>query len=166
MSQVAVGGTFNPLHDGHKALLMKAIDLSRGSILLIGLTSDEMAKNKTLLVDDYQSRYNEVMAFVHARGVLPRIIKLNDPYGPTISDDFDYLVVSPETHPVGLKINRIRSEKNLKQLTIVLVDYVLAEDGLPISSTRIRKGEIDNHGKVLKDVKRTGKDPCEIELRR
>jgi pantetheine-phosphate adenylyltransferase len=165
MSQVAVGGTFNPLHDGHKALLMKAVDLSRGSALLIGLTSDEMARKKTLVVDDYQSRYHEVMTFVQDHGVLPQIIKLNDPYGPTISDDFDYLVVSPETYPVGLKINRIRSEKNLKQLKIVLVDYVLAEDGLPISSTRIRKGEIDNHGKVLKDIKRTGKDTCELELR-
>jgi pantetheine-phosphate adenylyltransferase len=165
MSQVAVGGTFNPLHDGHKALLMKAVDLSRGSALLIGLTSDEMARKKTLVVDDYQSRYNEVMTFVQAHGVLPQIIKLNDPYGPTISDDFDYLVVSPETYPVGLKINMIRSEKNLNQLKIVLVDYVLAEDGLPISSTRIRKGEIDNHGKVLKDIKRTGKDTCELELR-
>ena len=150
MSRVAVGGTFDPLHDGHKSLLMKAVELGRDGELLIGLTSDEMAKNKIHEVDDYRSRYNEVMKFIHDQGVIPRIVKLDDPYGPTIIEDFDYLVVSPETHPIGLKINRIRSEKNMMPLKIVLVDYVLAEDGLPISSTRIRNGEIDNHGKVLR----------------
>lgn len=149
MLRVAVGGTFNPLHKGHKALLKKAIELSKGGELLIGLTSDKMARNKIHEVDDFRSRYNEVMEFILKNGVNPRIVKLNDPYGPTIADDFDYLVVSPETFPVGQKINRIRAEKKMKVLEIVLVDYVLADDGMPISSTRIRKGEIDNNGKVL-----------------
>ncbi|NJD53216.1 MAG: phosphopantetheine adenylyltransferase [Candidatus Methanoperedens sp.] len=149
MARVAVGGTFDPLHDGHKALLMKAVELGRNGELLIGLTSDEMVKNKKHEVDDYRSRYNAVMEFIRDQGVVPRIVKLDDPCGPTIIEDFDYLVVSPETHPIGLKINRIRSEKNMKPLKIVLVDYVFAEDGLPISSTRIRNGEIDEHGKVL-----------------
>lgn len=149
MTRVAVGGTFDPLHDGHKALLMKSIELSKDGELIIGLASDEMAKNKTHKVDDYRSRYNEVLEFICNQGVFPKIVKLDDPYGPTITDDFDYLVVSPETHAVGDKINRIRSEKNLKPLKIVVVDYILADDGLAISSTRIRKGEIDNHGKVL-----------------
>src|SRR5659263_779652 len=82
MTRVAVGGTFDPLHDGHKALLMKAVDLGRDGELLIGLTSDEMAKNKIHEVDDYRSRYNEVMKFIHDQGVIPRIVKLDDPYGP------------------------------------------------------------------------------------
>src|SRR5660398_96933 len=135
MTRVAVGGTFDPLHDGHKALLMKAVDLGRDGELLIGLTSDEMAKNKIHEVDDYRSRYNEVMKFIHDQGVIPRIVKLDDPYGPTIIEDFDQLVVSPETHPIGLKINRIRSEKNMKLLKIVLVDYV------PVSYTHLRAHE-------------------------
>ena len=148
MPRVAVGGTFDPLHDGHKALLMKAVELGRDGELLIGLTSNKMAKNKNHKVDDYRSRYNEVMKFINDNGVIPRIVKLEDPYGPTINEDFDFLVVSPETHPIGLKINRIRTDINMEPLQIVLVDYVLADDGLPISSTRIRNGEIDNHGKV------------------
>ena len=149
MSRVAVGGTFNPLHDGHIALLKKAVELCRGGELLIGLTSDEMTRKKDHEVDDYHTRLNDVMRFIKTLGIIPTIVKLDDPYGPTVRENFDYLVVSPETHPSGLKINKIRSEKNLKQLKIVLVDYVLADDGLPISSTRIRNGEIDNHGKVL-----------------
>ncbi len=150
MVRVAVGGTFDPLHDGHKALLTKACELSRGGELLVGLTSSEMVRNKTHEVADYNSRYEEVMRFICSQGVNPVIVRLDDPYGPTIHDDFDYIVVSPETHSVALKINRIRREKGLGRLKIVLVDYVLAEDGLPISSTRIKKGEIDERGRVLK----------------
>jgi len=149
MPRVAVGGTFNPLHDGHIALLKKAVELSLGGELLIGLTSDEMAKNKIHEVDDYRSRYNDVMEFIKTLGITPTIVRLYDPYGPTIREDFGYLVVSPETQPIGLKINMIRKEKGLCQLKIVLVDYVLADDGLPISSTRIWNGEIDKHGRVL-----------------
>ncbi len=150
MSRVAVGGTFDPLHDGHKALLMKACELSRGGELLIGLTSDEMAKNKAHKVRSFRSRFNDVMRFISAQGISPLIIRLDDTYGPTISDEFDFLVVSPETHPMALKINRIRREKDLKEIEIVLVDYVLADDGLPISGTRIKRGETDKHGRVLK----------------
>lgn len=149
MARVAVGGTFDPLHDGHKALLKKAVELSGGGELLIGLTSDEMAKNKVHEVAEYHSRYDEVKRFILAQGLSPVIVRLDDPYGPTISKEFDYLVVSPETHPVGLKINTIRREKGLRLIEIVLVDYVLAEDGEPISSTRIKRGEIDEHGRVL-----------------
>ncbi|MFZ2411091.1 MAG: phosphopantetheine adenylyltransferase [Candidatus Methanoperedens sp.] len=150
MARIAVGGTFDPLHDGHKALLMKACELSRGGELLVGITSDDMVKNKVHDVVDYRSRYNEVMGFIIAQGISPVIARLDDPFGPTISEDFDFIVVSPETHPVALKINRIRREKGLRLIDIVLVDYVLADDGLPISSTRIKRGEIDRHGRVLK----------------
>ena len=149
MSRVAVGGTFDPIHDGHKALLLKACELSRGGSLLVGLTSGKMAQNKLHDVEPFAFRYGMLKLFIRSLGIEPRIVKLEDPYGPTIHEDFDILVVSPETHPTGLKINHIREEKGMKQVKIVLVDYVLAEDGLPISSTRIKDREIDIHGKVL-----------------
>jgi len=150
MARVAVGGTFDPLHDGHKALLKKACELSRGGELLIGITSDEMAKNKFHEVVDYRSRHDEVMRFIREQGITPVIVRLEDPYGPTVSEDFDFIVVSPETHPVALKINDIRRERGLVEIKIVLVEYVLADDNLPISSTRIKRGEIDVHGRLLK----------------
>ena len=149
MARVAVGGTFDPLHDGHKALLMKACELSRDGELLVGLTSDEMAWSKGHEIAGYGSRYDAVMRFIKSLGIEPVIVRLDDPFGITIIEEFEYLVVSPETLPVGQKINSIRREKGLQELKIVLVDYVLAEDGLPISSTRISKGEIDGHGKLL-----------------
>lgn len=117
--------------------------------MLVGLTSDEMILSKNHDVNDYSSRRKEVDLFTREQGINPKIVKLDDPFGPTIRDDFDLIVVSPETHHVALKINEIRKKKGLKEIELVLVDYVLAEDGPPISSTRIKKGEIDEHGKVL-----------------
>lgn len=149
MARIAVGGTFDPLHAGHKALLAKAAELSRGGELLVGLTSSEMVRTKSHDVADYHQRFEEVLGFIRSQGIDPVIVRLNDPYGPTIQEDFDSIVVSPETHPVALKINRIRRENGFEPLKIVLVDYVLADDGLPISSTRIKNGEIDANGRVL-----------------
>lgn len=150
MARVVVGGTFDPLHDGHRALLEKACELSRGGELLVGLTSDRMAKDKSHRVDDYRTRYNSILRFISEQGINPVIIKLDDPCGPTLHEDFDYIVVSPETYPAALRINEFREGKGMRPIEVVLVDYVLAEDGLPISSTRISRGEIDEHGKVLK----------------
>ena len=149
MARIAVGGTFDPLHEGHKALLTKASELSRGGELLVGLTSDEMVSNKFHDVADYHQRFEDVLGFIRSQGIEPVIVRLYDPYGPTIKEDFDSIVVSPETHPVALKINTIRREKGLRPLKIVRVDCILADDGLPISSTRIKRGEIDASGRVL-----------------
>jgi pantetheine-phosphate adenylyltransferase len=149
MARIAAGGTFDPLHEGHKVLLAKAAELSRGGELLVGLTSSEMVRNKSHDVADYRQRFEDVLCFIRAQGIEPIIVMLKDPYGPTIHEDFDYIVVSPETNPVALKINSIRRENGLEPLKIVLVDYVLADDGLPISSTRIKNGEIDVSGRVL-----------------
>ena len=149
MPRIAVGGTFDPLHAGHKALLEKAAELTGDGELLVGLTSNEMVRNKSHDVADYNQRLQDVLGFIRSLGIEPVILKLDDSCGPTIQEDFDYIVVSPETHPVALKINSIREKKGLKQVKIVLVDYVLADDGLPISSTRIKRGEIDDRGRVL-----------------
>jgi len=70
-------------------------------------------------------------------------VKLTDPYGPTLEGDFHFIVVSPETHKVAIKINKLREDAGLFNIVVVLVPFVMAEDGLPISSERIAKGEID-----------------------
>ena len=150
MSRVALGGTFNPLHDGHKALLIRAYQLSNGGELLIGITSDEMAEKKYHEVEDWEIRKQAVMAFIQDTfGSNPLIVRLDNPFGPTIDEDFDYLVVSPETQPTAHQMNSRRAEQGKQPINIELVEYVLAGDGSPISSTRVLRGEIDIHGNLL-----------------
>ncbi len=148
--RVAVGGTFQPLHDGHKALLRKAYELSKN--VDIGLTSDEMArKSRVRPVKSYREREEALRGWIKKEiGVEPRIFKINDPYGPTLNEDYDYIVVSPETYPAALKINELRKARGKKPIKVYRVECVLAEDGKPISSTRVAKGEIDVHGNLLR----------------
>lgn len=147
MTCVAIGGTFDVLHDGHKALLKKAHTLGD---VIIGLVSDEMAGKKFHVVNTYNSRKKSLIAYIETlTGAPPLIVALSDPYGPTVEKKFDYIVVSPDTRPAAKEINALRLQRGLPLIMIVCVDFVLAQDGKPISSTRIHNGEIDEHGVLL-----------------
>jgi len=147
MASVAIGGTFDILHDGHKALLKKAYALGD---VVIGLVSDEMAQRKGRASNTYDMRKKTVIAYVKAlTATNPVIVTLDDQYGPTLTQKFDYIVVSPDTFRTAQQINTLRLQRGLQPVTIVCVDFVLAQDGQPISSTRIHRGEIDEHGVLL-----------------
>lgn len=151
--KVAVGGTFDELHKGHKSLLIKAFEI--GNRVLIGLCTDEFVKRmgKPHVTASYEERLSELEAFLKGQGLLDRaeIIPLNDPYGNTLTDKcIEALVVSEETERTAIKINQKRSEVGLPPLEIVTISMVPAENAKPISTTRIRQGEIDREGRLLK----------------
>ncbi len=148
MPRVVVGGTFECLHDGHRKLLRKAFELADSGEVDIGLTSNEMANKRPRKIPDYSIRKEKVIQYIQqiAEGQKYTIVELNDSFGKTLTKNYDYIVVSPETYSVALKINKLRAEKNMKDIEIVKIDYVLAEDQMRISSTRIVLGEIDIHG--------------------
>jgi pantetheine-phosphate adenylyltransferase len=146
-SKVAVGGTFDKFHDGHKKLLSTAFEI--GDKIEIGVTSDAFGGLKgdidscKVRMDNLKSFFSDKSNFI--------IVPLEDPYGTTIYDkDFEAIVVTEETEPTALEINKIRSSKGMKPLDIVVVSFVLAYDGTPISSTRIRSGEINQSGNFIK----------------
>jgi len=150
---VAVGGTFDEFHKGHRALLMKAFEV--GEQALIGLCTDEFAKKlkKPHPTAPYQQRLGELKAFLREHGFLERakIIPLNDVYGVTLAKGcVEALVVSRETEPTALMINEKRRELGLSPLQIVVIDMVPSENHAPISSTRIHRGEIDREGHLVK----------------
>ena len=151
--KVAVGGTFDELHRGHKVLLMRAFEV--GEHVLIGLCSDEFAKKlgKPHITASYDERLKELQRFLTSLGVSERaeIIPLNDPYGPTATEKcIDGLVVSKETEATASKINEQRKKSGLPLLKILTVNMVPSDNCAPISTTRIRKGEMDREGRLLK----------------
>ncbi|MCX8152851.1 MAG: phosphopantetheine adenylyltransferase [Candidatus Bathyarchaeota archaeon] len=151
--KVAVGGTFDELHKGHKVLLMKAFEV--GNRVLIGLCTDEFVKKmgKPHVTASYEERLRELQVFLKAHGLIDRaeIIPLNDPYGNTLTDRYiEALVVSEETEKTAIKINQKRSEVGLPPLEIITIHMIPAENFKPISTTRIRQGEIDREGRLLK----------------
>ncbi len=148
-----VGGTFDPLHDGHKRLLTRSFELAgpEGDVV-IGLTSDSFARRKIHPVRPFASRKLDLERFILTNIHLTRwaVESLDDRYGSAIDADFDALIVSEETLPVAVEINKLRREKGKKKVDIHQISCVLAEDGRWISSTRIYRGEIDAHGHLLK----------------
>lgn len=146
---VAVGGTFDHFHKGHEKLLNEAFNL--GDNVLIGVTSDEFGGEKGN-IEPCSKRISELEEFLKKFDSRYIVKRLEEHYGPTINDpSIDAIVVSRETKPTADKINEIRKEKGMDPLEIFIIDWVLADDGEPISSTRIRNREIDRNGKVLKN---------------
>jgi pantetheine-phosphate adenylyltransferase len=150
--RVCLGGTFNILHDGHKRLIDKALELAgvNGSIH-IGLSIGDIINSKKN-INSYNYRRKNVLDYISIKKkneILVEVLPISTKFGLAVEVDYDVIVVSPETIDIAKEINKKRRELGKNELDIVLVPYVLAEDGKPISSTRILNNEIDKKGKVL-----------------
>jgi pantetheine-phosphate adenylyltransferase len=151
-TRVAVAGTFGPLHDGHRNLLRTALKYGDEG-LTVGLTSDAFAQaSRTRAVPSFERRraaLEAAIADLDEWGRDVEIRKLTDEHG-IVSDEpeIDALVVSPETAPELAAINDGRRERGFEPIEGIVAPYVLAADGERISSTRIVRGEIDEHGRV------------------
>jgi pantetheine-phosphate adenylyltransferase len=153
--KVALGGTFDPIHDGHRALFERAFELGD---VTVGLTSDDLApelRDEDRYVRSFEDRStdldDELGAFAGEYDRSYEIRELTEPTGIATEPQFDVLVVSPETETGGKRINEIRTDRGHDPLDIEVVPHVYADDDEVISSTRIVRGEIDEHGNVTPD---------------
>ena len=149
---VAVGGTFDVLHIGHQALLSKSFEL--GHEVVIGITSDEFALRLGKVLDrGYDERFSMIREFL--KEVFPdskySIWKLDNYFGPAILlDRVEAIVVSTETYHRVKIANEERKKRGLDSLKVEVVSLVNADNGMPISTRRIRRGEIDSEGHQIK----------------
>lgn len=149
---IAVGGTFDGLHTGHRYFLTNAFHA--GVRVTIGLSSarytNRYKKNKG--VSAYSKRYQVLTSWLRKVGYAPQaiVVPLHDSFGPAVIDtDFDAIAVTHDNKGVAHEINRIRAERGFSPLTIVEIDLIKAEDTLPISSSRIRNGVITRDGRLV-----------------
>jgi pantetheine-phosphate adenylyltransferase len=150
---VAMGGTFDVLHRGHRRLLKQAFAI--GQTVMIGITTDDFARSlhKPHRLDPYAKRKGDLERLLKQWGVLSRtrIVPLDDRFGPTATTgSIQALVVSRRTIKTAYAINAKRKANGLKPLIIDPINLINAEDKRPISSTRIRRGKIDREGRLLK----------------
>jgi pantetheine-phosphate adenylyltransferase len=153
MARVAVGGTFEIIHKGHRALLATAFAAAMGDEVLIGLTADHLAnRSRKRMVLPYGDREWALRSYIdRAFPGLDHVIEMiNDEFGPAVDiPDLEVLVVSENTYPTGVRLNEAREARGLAPLRLLQIQHVMADDGKPISSTRILAGEVDADGRVV-----------------
>ena len=150
-SLIATGGTFDIIHRGHLTLLSTAFTIS--DKVIIGLTSDELAKKKGKLpINQYEKRLENLTTVISKEfpNAIFQINKLDNDLGPAVLEkEVEALLVSDETSNQGPILNQLRAEKKLPPVKIITVPMFLAKDGTRISTTRIKNSEIDTEGNLL-----------------
>lgn len=145
------GGTFDLLHNGHKSFLTELF--SKSEKVIIGLTSDSYTANiKGVEAENFKTREKHLINFINSLAVAAQyeIVEINDTYGSLLDRNFlpEAIAATKETQSGAEIVNEKRKELGLNELPILIFEMEKAEDGDPISSTRIRNGEIDREGRL------------------
>jgi nicotinamide-nucleotide adenylyltransferase len=145
-TNIVIGGTFGYLHSGHVALIRKAFEI--GDFVYVGLTTDSYVKKikPGEKIPSYAERKRRLVRLLVSFKKGYRVKPLDDKYGPAATGDFDAIVVSSETFPTALEINKMRRDNGLHALLVIKIGSVLGADSVPISTSRIARGEIDEEG--------------------
>ena len=141
-----IGGTFDRFHDGHARLIGRSLDSCAS--LEVWLTSDSSARSKDSRVLSWEERCQGIRDRMAPES--PERISfgvLEDPYGPAPTHlEAGAIICTPETRPRCDAINSMRLQNQLQPLEVIEVQHLRAWDGGPLSSSRIRNGEIDRAG--------------------
>jgi cytidyltransferase-like protein len=151
--KVAVGGTFDGMHYGHRKLLTLAVSSVNPASgeLMIGVTVDEMLRNKAFAeqIPNLKERMDGAREFVYrlAPGLKNsiRLRAISDAYGPPGTKehgaDFDALVLSHETLDNGCDLNRHRVENLGLDPLVLLCTRRTEPHGMSSTALRRRRAE-------------------------
>lgn len=156
---VAVGGTFDYLHTGHRALLSACVLTTRKRLVVgVAVQGLLMKKSNKEYLQPYDTRRRNVMRFcaLQRPDLLVDAVELLEPAGPTATDpSIELLVLSHETEPVFDSLCKLREEKGfpaMKCLVIPLASNTgelqqIAPSDAKVSSTtlRLRQRLIDEY---------------------
>lgn len=126
---VAVGGTFDHIHDGHKILLQTTVFCARKHVI-IGITGPALLTKKKYadVLQPLDVRIDLVTRILQRHlspHVLFSIYEINDVCGPTgFVRDINTLVISQETAEGAKFVNNYRKEKGFGTLEVILVAVV------------------------------------------
>lgn len=147
---VVVAGTFNRFHEGHRALIVRAVweAMHTGNSLHIGVTTDEFAKEgRDVPVRPREERIKDVFRFavscrddLEHSGIVKKSINIEIDDVKSKNDmpfliEGDILVVSEETYRNAIKLTAGMDG------TIITVPMRKGRDGKEIHSTTIIKEE-------------------------
>ncbi|CAO3687589.1 unnamed protein product [Umbelopsis ramanniana] len=151
--EVAVGGTFDHMHSGHKILLtMTALLASKK--LYCGITDDVMlAKKKHKeLIASTEDRINNVKDILRIirKDIELCVVPITDAFGPTITEEkIEALVVSAETMAGGNAVNTERAKLGWAPVELRVIDVIsptkTSVHGQDISALKISSTWIRNH---------------------
>ncbi len=152
---VVCGGTFDRFHKGHKEFIL--FQLQKSKNILIGVTTDKYIAlyKKDKRIQSYSVRRKALQDFLRKEHVLDRveIAPIDTLHIPLRWEKIpiDAIVVSEDTYGGAMLVNARRKKQLRKELPIIICEEKKAQDGMPISSSRIREGKINREGKPYVD---------------
>jgi len=125
---VALGGTFDHLHAGHKILLSMAAWIADEKVI-VGVTDDALLtkKDNRDVLESLSERMQGVQRFmeIFKPSLVYDIVPIHDVYGPTATDpNIQALAVSKETASGGKAVDKCREEKGLPRLRTFVIDVI------------------------------------------
>lgn len=150
-------GTFDHLHSGHVKLLVTALNHSRH--VSIGLTQSKLTQKKPLakLIESTTKRSHTLKKLLKSYPHYS-LFPLTNPLKPAdTSNQFDSIIASSLTKNTVRKINQLRINNHLKPLKTIFINLVKSTDKKTLSSTRIRKGQINRSGYAYRQIFPTNK---------